>query len=120
MGRVILVADDDPDFRELVRVLVETWGGEVLEANDFAGAVRLARAEHARIGLVLLDYFMPGDREAAVNSLRDLLGGDALVLCTACGDITRRAAELGLAQVFPKPLDLDLLERSVRSITRDV
>lgn len=116
-GRAILVADDDPDFRELVRILVETWGGEVLEASDFPGAVSLARIERRRIGLVLLDYFMPGDREAAVRALRDLVGDEALVLCTACGDISRRAAELGLAQVFSKPLDLDQLERSVRHMT---
>lgn len=115
----ILVADDDPDFRELVRILIEEWGGRVLEASDFPSAVDVARTMRGRIGLVLLDYFMPGDREDAVRSLRELVGGDALVLCTACGDVARRAAELGVTHIFPKPLDLGALEDAVRSVPAD-
>lgn len=90
--RAILVADDDPDFRELVRLVIEGWGGAVLEACDFAEAVDVAHAHRARIGFVLLDYFMPGDRDEGVRSLRALFGAEALMLCTACGDAARRAA----------------------------
>jgi CheY-like chemotaxis protein len=112
----VLVADDDPDFRELAHLIIESWGVPVLDAVDFTDAVNVARAERARIGLLLLDYLMPGDRDASVRTLVELLGSDKIALCTACGDSSRRAAELGLRRAFSKPLDISALERAVRTL----
>lgn len=112
----VLVADDDPDFREVMRTMIEGWGSLVLEAADFAEVVDVARSEHRRIGLVLLDYFMPGDRATAVEALRDIVGADEIVLTTACGDVRRRAAELQLSRTLPKPVDVDALEAAIRGM----
>jgi GAF domain-containing protein/CheY-like chemotaxis protein/anti-sigma regulatory factor (Ser/Thr protein kinase) len=53
----VLVVDDDPDFRQLVRRILEKEGYSVTEADD--GAAGLARAREAAPGLVLLDLMMP-------------------------------------------------------------
>ena len=34
----ILVVDDEPDSRLIVRAALETWGHDVVEAEDIAGA----------------------------------------------------------------------------------
>ncbi|MBQ1266733.1 MAG: response regulator [Proteobacteria bacterium] len=54
---VILIADDDPDLRSLVRLHVELLDCEVLEAND--GAVALETILVEQPDLVILDVMMP-------------------------------------------------------------
>jgi len=53
----ILVVDDDPDIRDLVREVLEFDGYEVSEAQD--GAVALEQIHQHRPDLVLLDLGMP-------------------------------------------------------------
>lgn len=55
----ILVVEDEPDLRLLMRVTLELEGHEVSEVADGEGAVALLRGEHA-IDVVLLDLRMPG------------------------------------------------------------
>ncbi|MBX3191783.1 MAG: response regulator [Labilithrix sp.] len=112
----VLVADDDADFRELVRIVLESLGSDVLEAADFSQAVDVARAAEVPIALVLLDYFMPGDRETAVEELRKLVGERRLILATACDDPKRLAGTLKIRRTLPKPVDLAALEAAVRSL----
>lgn len=57
MSRV-LVADDDPDIRELVRYKLEQAGHEVVAAADGAAALSTA-LDGEDLGLVLLDVMMP-------------------------------------------------------------
>ena len=56
MARV-LVVDDDPDIRELVRFKLEACGHELLTAPD--GEAGLAAAREHRPALVLADWTMP-------------------------------------------------------------
>jgi CheY-like chemotaxis protein len=56
MARV-LVVDDAPETRLLVRTLLTYAGHEVFEAAD--GAVALSCAEEHRPDLILLDFSMP-------------------------------------------------------------
>ena len=58
MTRTVLIVDDDPDIRELVRFKMAQEGFTVLEASDGEAALR-AVAEHDP-DLVLLDILMPG------------------------------------------------------------
>ena len=55
--RPILVVDDDPALRELLRRTLEPEGYAVLEADD--GRSALARIEERVPGLILLDLMMP-------------------------------------------------------------
>ena len=54
----ILVVDDEPAIRALVRAALSEHGYRVLEAADGAQALRLALSE--RPDLVLLDVALPG------------------------------------------------------------
>jgi two-component system KDP operon response regulator KdpE len=52
----ILIIDDDPDFREFVRIVLESHGYGVLEAENATDGLALMRA--GQPGLVLLDAMM--------------------------------------------------------------
>lgn len=52
----ILFADDDPEIREVVRILLESEGYEVEEAVNGEEAVRMATDE---LDLIILDVMMP-------------------------------------------------------------
>jgi len=54
----VLVADDDPAFRQVLRGLLADIAGRVIEAED--GAAALAAAQQDDIDLVLADLRMPG------------------------------------------------------------
>jgi CheY-like chemotaxis protein len=55
-GTKILIVDDDPDFREFVRIVLESHGYRVLEAPNAPAGLALMRDELPR--LVLLDAMM--------------------------------------------------------------
>jgi CheY-like chemotaxis protein len=56
----VLLADDDPVVRQVVRLLIELQGDTVIEAEDGAQAVSFAAAHEGPIDLLLTDVMMPG------------------------------------------------------------
>jgi diguanylate cyclase (GGDEF)-like protein len=68
-GRVVVLVDDDADYLEATRILLESEGHEVVCANDGTGALEVLGSHPADI--LLLDYFMPGlTGEEVVTELR--------------------------------------------------
>lgn len=66
----ILVADDEKEIRELLRLYLEKEGYEVLEAADGSEAVRLVRQE--KPDLAILDIMMPGtDGYRVLRNIRE-------------------------------------------------
>lgn len=55
-SRTILIVDDDPDFREFVRIVLESHGYRVFEAPNAPAGLGLMR--DTRPSLVLLDAMM--------------------------------------------------------------
>mgnify|MGYP000004770232 CR=1 FL=1 len=55
--RKILFADDDPEIREVVRILLESEGYQVVEAENGEQA---ASAADDTFDLIILDVMMPG------------------------------------------------------------
>ena len=53
----ILVADDEPEIREVLRMMLGSEGYEVLEAVNAGEAVERSDG----VDLVILDIMMPGD-----------------------------------------------------------
>jgi CheY-like chemotaxis protein len=116
----VLVIDDDPDFREMVRMLLEEKRVAVLEAADCTAGLALLDRERARVRLVLLDYWMPGKTPMeCARCLKERTGSEIdVVLVTASADAAQRAAELGIARHLSKPFDAEQLERLVTAAAR--
>ncbi|HEY8551420.1 MAG TPA: response regulator [Vicinamibacterales bacterium] len=64
--RVVLLADDDPVVRHVVRLLLELQGYKVLEAEDGLDAVAQSLAHEGPIDALVTDVMMPGLNGAQV------------------------------------------------------
>jgi DNA-binding response OmpR family regulator len=115
----VLVVDDEPAIRLIVRVNLEAEGMAVLEAEDGAAGVGLAHAE--RPDALLLDVMMPGldgwaVAEAVLGDERTKETG--IVFLTGRAELRERALGLGLAGVdyLTKPFDPSQLGAVVRGV----
>ncbi|HVW33257.1 MAG TPA: response regulator [Acidimicrobiia bacterium] len=88
----VLIVDDDPDYRFLVRLALSPGGRfEVVgEAGDGPGAVAEAGRTHP--DLVLLDCTLPGDAFDTLPGLRVAAPGARIVLVSGHGAGDLRAA----------------------------
>ncbi|HSB88438.1 MAG TPA: diguanylate cyclase [Anaerolineales bacterium] len=69
-GYVVLLVDDNAEYLEASRMLLENEGHSVLCAGDGAGALEIVRERH--VDLMLLDYYMPKmTGEQVVAKLRE-------------------------------------------------
>jgi two-component system chemotaxis response regulator CheY len=112
--RTVLIVDDDPFIRKLIRTTLEgVSASDLHEAADGEDAVRTARRESPR--LVFLDIDMPvldGIEACRQMRLEPVMAGAKIVMLTASADenARRRAAEAGADFFLTKPFSpLDLL-----------
>jgi DNA-binding response OmpR family regulator len=111
----VLIADDQPNMRQLVRLTLETGQFEILEAPDGDAALEVARAEVP--DLLFLDWTMPGMAGVEVcRALREdpATAGIRIVMLTARSqDSDREHAEaMGADDYITKPFSpIELLEK---------
>lgn len=114
----VLIADDDPVSRRLLRAHLERWGHEVTEAEDGAEAWRLFQAE--AFPLVVSDWVMPGmDGPDLVRHVRGFQrpGYVYVILLTARtqkADVVE-GMEAGANDFVTKPFDREELRVRVRA-----
>jgi two-component system response regulator RegX3 len=106
MAPRILVADDEPHIREVVRAYLEREGYEVIEASD--GDSALERARTPGLDLLVLDVMLPG--RSGFDVLRTLRAEGSTVgvlMLTARDDVIDRVAglELGADDYVIKPFE---------------
>jgi len=111
----VLVVDDDPRLRELIRVNLEYDGMTVIEASSADEGLRAIETEAP--DLVMLDVQMPGlDGWEMLRRMRERHGIDSLPVMMFSGktDGGAERAQAGGAQAFVgKPLDpLALVEQA--------
>jgi CheY-like chemotaxis protein len=112
----ILVCDDDPSLRELVRAVLGS-GYRFVEAADGAEALALAREE--RPDLVVLDIMLPG--LSGIEVLEELRTDAALesipvVITTAWSHAEIHAQVAGADRFVSKPFDPDELSTAVEEL----
>ena len=89
---LILVADDESDIRNLLRILLEKDGYRVLEASDGVSAVEAVMA-HGDVSLILLDIMMPNmDGFTAARALRARTDAPILFLTARSSDADKTTA----------------------------
>ena len=108
----LLVVDDDPHIRELVKLFLAREGFEVIEASDGIEALRLLEID--QVNMVILDVMMPNmDGWALCKELRETTELPVLML-TAKGETTQKLKgfELGADDYLVKPFEpLELIAR---------
>jgi len=110
----ILVVDDDPEIRDVVRWLLEDEGWTVETASD--GRDALERATQARPALIVLDMGLPilSGEEVAMRLRMYFEVPPPIVVVSADGRAGEKAARIGAAAYLHKPFDVDDLARLVR------
>lgn len=117
MSAQILVVDDEPAIRRLVRGAVERSGLTVAEAANAAEALTLARREGCE--LVLLDLGLP-DRDG-IELVPLVKAMDRAVIVLTARDATAEkvaALDLGADDYVVKPFDTEELLARIRTAMR--
>ena len=115
----MLVVDDDPIVREMIRRALEDEGILVVTAAD--GPEALEEATRLRPYLVILDVSLPVlGGEAVAHQLRQITSDDQLPIMaiTADGRPAEKARRLGAFAYLAKPFDVDALVDVVQQALR--
>jgi two-component system, OmpR family, phosphate regulon response regulator PhoB len=115
----ILIVEDQPDIRKLIRMTLEFEDYEIHEATDGGFGLRMASA--VRPDVILLDVMMPGELDGLQMCQRvksdPSLANTKVILLTARGQVRDREAgrQAGADEYLVKPFSplqlIDTLER---------
>jgi two-component system phosphate regulon response regulator OmpR len=114
----LLVVDDDPSVRAMLREYLEGHGFEVAEAGS--GAQMREQIEQALPDAVLLDIRLPGDDGLVLARYLREHYDLGLIMVTASGDVVDRVVglEVGADDYIAKPFDLRELLARLKSVLR--
>ena len=114
----VLLADDEPDIRDLYRQMLEGCGYQVDEAED--GREVLDLIEVGTFDLVILDLYMPHvDGFEALEMLRAKDSQVPVIVMTGYYPddvVTERIQGLGVNKVLRKPVMITSLMTTVREV----
>jgi len=115
---LILLVDDESEIAELASIMLTDEGYQVIVARDGFEALRIYQQISRKIGLVILDFFLPVmDGDAVFDELRALNPEVAVVLSSGFAEQSKLGNMLaqGLRGFIPKPYTREKLLEQVRS-----
>lgn len=119
---IVLLADDDPSIRLMIRHVLEDEHYEIIEAEDGLDAIKAV--EKQRPALILLDAIMPGlDGFTTCQQIKDRGYSDIpVMMITGLDDeaSVERAYDVGAVDYITKPIKWAVLKHRVRSIVQRV
>lgn len=114
----ILVVEDEPGLRSMVRLALGSRGYQVLEASDAPAALQLWKQHRSRVDLVLTDMIMPGGMTGSqlIETLRkDQPGLKAILMSGYPGEVASFEKNLRPGdRMLAKPFGPLTLARAVR------
>ena len=120
-GTHVLIVDDEPDARELLRVMLTDTGARISEAASAAEALTLYSQD--RPDIILADVAMPGqDGYALLRAIRDLAAGEGghvraiAVSAYARREDRQRALKAGFNDHVCKPVQVDHLYDAIERV----
>jgi DNA-binding response OmpR family regulator len=118
----ILVVDDEPAMQELIRVILERFGFELLPALNVATAVEILRQKPLP-DLVLLDMVLPDiDGLELLRQIRETKVFDTLpiiiVSAAVDSDRIRKGLDMGADRYITKPAISHNLLKTVQEVLK--
>ena len=118
---LVVIADDDPTIRTLMKTSLVKDGFDVVDVDDGAKAC-IAFAEHKPV-MVLLDVEMPvQDGFSACAQIRRLPGGENVPIVMVTGrdeiEAVEQAYEAGATDFIAKPINWPIFSHRVQYILR--
>ncbi|NNL07291.1 MAG: EAL domain-containing protein [Gammaproteobacteria bacterium] len=119
---VVVLADDDPSIRLMIRHVLESEEFDIVEAADGIEAIKAVEKHHP--ALVLLDAVMPGiDGFTTCKQLKDKGHTDVpVMMITGLDDdaSVERAYDVGAIDFITKPIKWAVLKHRVKSVVSTV
>lgn len=114
----ILVVDDEPELRQMLRRYLEAEGFDVAEAND--GEKALSKINDARPELIVLDVGLPGsDGFTVLQEIRKVSDVPVIMLTARAEEVDRVVGlTIGADDYMAKPFSPRELVARVRAVLR--
>ena len=121
-GELVLVVDDEDSIREITRGTLETFGYQVLTANDGTEALAIYADRKNEIAVVLTDMVMPFmDGPAMIRALQRMNPHVRIIAASGLGT-TQRAGEgalEGVSVFLTKPYTAEKLLKTLAQVLKD-
>jgi two-component system alkaline phosphatase synthesis response regulator PhoP len=123
-GDTILIVDDDQMIVQILTIILEGEGYDVLEAEDGMEAVRILDKTAKEIKVILLDQEMPGILGTAISRMvkrQDRFKNIQIILQTALkeDEDVIYGMEAGADKYLAKPYEDDVVVAMVKACIRD-
>ena len=119
---IVVLADDDPSIRLMVRHVLESEEFDIVEASDGLEAIKAVEKYHP--ALILLDAVMPGiDGFTTCQQIKEKGHTDIpVMMITGLDDdaSVERAYEVGAIDFITKPIKWAVLKHRVKSVVAKV
>lgn len=119
---IVVLADDDPSIRLMVRHVLESEDFDIVEASDGLEAIKAVEKHHP--ALILLDAVMPGiDGFTTCQQIKEKGYTDIpVMMITGLDDdaSVERAYEVGAIDFITKPIKWAVLKHRVKSVVAKV
>ena len=120
----ILLAEDEPDIREIAALSLELVGGLVVETCE-SGTDVVEKALSFRPDMIVLDVMMPGmDGPHAYKKLRETPGCEDIPVVFMTAKVMKEEVEqlkaMGARAVIAKPFDPATLPLQIEQIWADI
>ena len=105
MNHTVLIADDEKEIRDLLRLYLENEGYKIIEAADGMEAINAIKEKHPDI--CLLDIMMPGkDGLSVLKEIREESNIPVVMISARTADVERiLGLNLGADDYIPKPFN---------------
>jgi DNA-binding response OmpR family regulator len=119
-AKTVLICEDDPNLRTLVRLALGEEGYHFLEAPDGPSSLALAQQTHP--DLIVLDLMLPGlsgfDVLRELRQARDFADTPVIVI-SAWSHSDEAAIDAGADRFVAKPFDPDELRDAALAVLED-
>jgi DNA-binding response OmpR family regulator len=115
----VLVVEDEPEIRSLIREVLQLAGYRVLEANNGDDALRLVDTHPGKLDLMILDLKMPGlSTEDLVGRVRAARGATQALYISGQPheDVVALGGPLPPGAFLQKPFTVVSLTETVRRV----
>ena len=119
----ILIIDDEPQIRSMLKLMLEREGYEIVEASDGVAGIKIYRQNPA--DLIITDLIMPN--KDGIGMIIDLKKEfpDVKIIAMSGGGLNKPdgylkgAKKLGAACTLTKPIDREEMLKAVREILKE-
>lgn len=121
-GELVLVVDDEESIREITRGTLETFGYQVVTANDGTEALAIYADKKNEIAVVLTDMVMPFmDGPATIRALQRMNPKVRIIAASGLGTAQRagEGALEGVSVFLTKPYTAERLLKTLAQVLKD-